>query len=127
MFIDYTATRETVGSGLDELDFDAEQINRSAVEITTESVSMSGAGREVLLDRLEHKWAVTTVPITVDDLPRWREFAASVVAGSLFTIDLFGSKATPDDPISVSYIKSSYKENRFSKLYITFSFEVIER
>ena len=127
MFIDYTATRETVGSGLDELDFDAEQIDRAAMEETTESVSMSGVGREVLFDRLEHKWAIKTVPITADDLPRWREFAASVVAGELFTIDLFGTKATPVDPISASYVKGSYKEDRFSKLYITFSFEVLER
>ena len=127
MFIDYTATRELVGSGLDEIDTDCSEANRIALEATSESVSMSGVGREVQFDRLEHKWAITTVPIAVADLPRWREFAASVVAGETFTLDVFGSKAVPDNAVSVSYIKKSFKENRFSSLYMTFSFEALER
>ena len=127
MFIDYTATRELVGSGLDEIDTDCSEANRIAIEKTSESVSISGVGREVQFDRLEHKWSITTVPIAVAELARWREFSASVVAGETFTLDVFGSKAVPDNAITVSYVKGSYKETRFSKLYVSFSFDALER
>lgn len=127
MFIDYTATRDLVGSGLDELDFDAEVINQVRDEKTYESVSLSGVGRESQLDRIDKKWTIQTVPIPVADIPRWREFASSVANGELFTIDLFGTKAAPDNPISASYVPKTFKESRSFKQYITFTFDVIER
>lgn len=127
MFIDYTATRDLVGSGLDELDFDAEVINQVRDEKTSESVSLSGAVREYQFDRIDKKWTIQTVPISIADIPRWREFASSVANGELFTIDLFGTKAAPDNPISASYVKGTFKESRAYKQYITFAFDVLER
>lgn len=126
MFIDYTATRETVGSGDDEIETSG-TATRVPLEETSESVSMSGVGREYQLDRLEHKWSIQTIPVPLADLPRWREFAASVVAGELFTIDIWGTKASPDDPISVSYIKGTFRETRLFHTHMQFSFEVLER
>lgn len=127
MFIDYTATRELVGSGLDEIEVDPERTNRNSNTVARESVSMSGAVRESILDRIEYKWSVATVPVPLADLARWREFASSVANGELFTIDLDGTKAVPVNPISVSLVKNSFKENRFSHLYMSFSFDVLER
>lgn len=126
MFIDYTATRELVGSGADNIDCDAQRANRSIKKFGGESVSLDGTTRHSVLHRLENTWDIETVPITVADLPRWREFAASVANGETFTIDIFGTSASPDDPITVTMQENSFKENRFSKLYMTFSFIVIE-
>ena len=127
MFIDYTATRELVGSGADEIDTDAGQIDRSQKRFGSESVSLSGVGREYQLDRLEFTWTVTTIPVPVTDLPRWREFAASVANGETFSFDPYGSKASPDNVLTVSLVDGSYQENRFSSTYMQISFAAIER
>lgn len=128
MFIDYTATRELVGSGLDEIECDfSVGGDRVQKRIGGESTSMSGVGREFQLERLEYTWTFSTVPIAIADLPRWREFAASVANGETFTIDIDGTKAAPDNPITVSMKDGSYKENRAYKGYLIFSFTVLER
>lgn len=127
MYIDYTATRELVGSGLAELETDIERGDRTMDESIEESVSLSGVGRETQLDRYEYKLSIKTVPVPVADLARWREFQASVLAGETFSLDLWGTKAVPDSVITVSMVKGSFKETRHSPLYYQFDFQVLER
>lgn len=127
MFIQYTATRQLVGSGSAEIETDTQAQERLQIEESEESVSMSGVGRESQLDRLDFEWQFTTIPVPEADLPRWREFAASVANGETFTIDIDGTQAAPVSVISASYVKGSYRENRFSKAYLTISFRILER
>lgn len=127
MFIDYTATRELVGSGLDEIDSDNSAANRRLDIKSSESISMSGVGRETQLDRIDRIWSVTSIPSPEADWARWREFGSSTAAGETFSIDLFGTKASPDNVMTVSVVKGTFKESRIAKQYIVFSFDVVER
>lgn len=127
MYIDYTATRELVGSGLDELETGIELGDRSTTEKTSESVSLSGAGRESQLDRYEFTYSIKTVPVPIADLARWREFHASVLNGETFSLDLWGTKAAPDSVMTASYVPNTFKETRLSNLYYQFSFKVLQR
>lgn len=127
MFIDYTATRELVGSGLDEIEASASIENPDMRSEGADFSSMSGVNRESTLHRLEFVIAVTTVPITTATKDRWREFAASVGNGETFTFDAYGTKAAPDNPITVSMVRNSYKQQRLGGQYVQYSFEVLER
>jgi hypothetical protein len=132
MYIDYTATRELYGSGQDELEFDIQTGKRKPIEDATESASMSKVNRETQFNSLEHKWLIRTVPQLransgVADLPRFREFAASVAGGETFTFDVWGTEASPDNAITGSYIKGSYDEVRVGPNHYQFAFEILER
>lgn len=127
MFIEYTATRELVGSGDAEIEVAVSNINRMMQVEGSESVSISGESRESQLDRLEFRWPIVTVPVHIDNLPRWREFAASVANGETFTFDAHGTEASADNPITASMIRGSFKESRIGGPYVQFSFEVLER
>lgn len=131
MFLDYTATRELVGSGLDEIETSAAPIDRMPIVDQTTSVSMSKKGREAQFNSLEHKWIITTIPFEVEnagvaDLSRWREWQGSTANDEPFTFDAFGTKVAPDDAIQCVQVKNSYRENRTSKKMMTISFEVLE-
>lgn len=131
MFLDYTASRELVGSGDDEIETSAAPIDRSPMVDQTTSVSMSKVGRESQFNALEHKWIITTIPFEVEnggvaDLARWREWQASTANDEPFTFDAFGTKAVPDDAIQVVQVKNTYREIRSSKKMMTIAFEVLE-
>jgi hypothetical protein len=131
MFLDYVATRELVGSGNEEIETSASMIDRIPIVDQSTSVSMSKVGRESQFNSLEHKWSITTIPFLVEnggvaDLARWREFQGSSANDEPFTFDAFGTKASPDNAISAVLVKSTYRENRTSNLYMTISFEVLE-
>lgn len=131
MFLDYTATRELVGSGDAEIETSAAPIDRMPVVDQTTSVSLSKKGRESQFNSLEHKWIITTIPFEVEnggvaDLERWREWQGSTANDEPFTFDAFGTKASPDDPIQVIQVKNSYREQRSSKKMMTIAFSVLE-
>lgn len=131
MFLDYVASRELVGSGLDEIETSAAPIDRMPIVDQTTSVSMSKKTRESQFNSLEHKWMIVTIPFEVEnggvaDLARWREWAASTANDEPFTFDAFGTKAAPDDAIQVIQIKGSYREQRSSKKMMTIAFSVLE-
>ena len=131
MFLDYTATRELVGSGLDEIETSAAPIDRMPVVDQTSSVSMSKKSRESQFNSLEHKWIITTIPFEVEnggvaDLARWREWQGSTANDEPFTFDAFGTKASPDNAIQCVQVKNTYRENRSSKKMMTISFQVLE-
>lgn len=131
MFLDYTATRALVGSGLDEIETSAAPIDRSPIVDQTASVSMSKKARESQFNSLEHKWIITTIPFEVDnggvnDLARWREWQESTANDEPFTFDPWGTKAAPDDPFSAVQVKNTYRENRTSKKMMTISIQILE-
>lgn len=127
MFIDYTATRNLVGSGLDELEAKIEPAKRRIKTTSAESVSDSGVEREVQLSRYDVQWFIKTNPVPIANDDRWREFWESVLAGETFTIDINGTKASPDDPITASMLKDSFDAVRRSPGYWQYSFTIVER
>ena len=128
MFIDYTATREVIGSGLDEIECAAEIIDRPLVVEGDEAVSLSGVGREYTLDRVDYEWTMQTVPLLITSFEaRFREFASSVANGEQFLFDPLGSKAVPNTVYTVSLIRNSYREIRDSSKYKRFAFRVVQR
>lgn len=127
MFIDYTATRELVGSGDDKLETGIRQPKRVPAVESTESAGMSGVNRETQLNRYEFHWRIVTVPVPIANLTRWQEFYGSVLAGETFSIDIFGTEAAPDNVETASLVKGTWDEVRLSPLYYQFSFEVLIR
>lgn len=127
MFIDYTATRNLVGSGLAELETKIEPKRRKLKVESTESVGMSGVNREVQMDRYDVEWMVKTVHVPIATEARWLEFAESVLAGETFTIDLDGTKAVPVDPITASMVKGTFDRVRVGPGHFKYSFSIVER
>lgn len=127
MFIDYTATRNLVGSGLDELETKVEPAKREIKTKSTESVSDDGVNREVLLSRYDIEWPIKTVPVPIADHPRWQEFEESTIAGETFSIDINGTKAAPDNVITASVVKDSFDAVRLSPTYWQYTFRIVER
>lgn len=130
MFIEYTATRETIG-GLAELEIGANPIDRIQKVDQETSVSMSKVGREAQLNAIEYAWQIVTIPFLVDnaginDLARWREWAASTANDEPFDFDAWGTKASPNDVIQCVQVKGSFREVRFSKLYMQIQLEILE-
>lgn len=127
MFIDYTATRELVGSGADKLETKIRPPKRLTDIEKDGSVSLSGVGRETQLHRYEFRWQIKTVPVPIANLPRWREFHGSTLADETFSIDIFGTEASPDNVITASVVDGTWVETRLSPIYYQFEFEIIER
>jgi len=127
MYIDYTETRNLVGSGVSELDFKAEPSRRKVNTVSAESVSDSGVNREVQLSRYDIEWSVKTVPLPDSNNDRWLEFEESVLAGETFTCDIHGTKAAPDNAVTMSMKKNSFVATRLSPAWWSYSFTVIDR
>jgi len=127
MFIDYTATREPDGSGDSHIDHGIQPPKRVPQVESDESDSMSGVSRETQLHRYQFEWAITSLPVPTADIGRWREFFGSVLARETFTIDIFGTQASPDNPITASLVKGTWNETRIGPGYYRYSFRVLER
>lgn len=94
--------------------------------IRTQSISLSGK-RETIFHRRTVGYAVRTGVIDGDlAFGQWREFFASVMGGEAFTIDLYGSIASPVDPVT-AYLDGDPVYQRienFSKYFINFNIEL---
>ena len=73
---------------------------------------MGGGAPEVLLHRRETLIQITTGYISEAQIAQWREFLASVEGGETFTLDLLGTVAAPDDPVSAMLASEEYTEMR---------------
>lgn len=72
-------------------------------------------------------YSLTTVPVTGTNLLWLREFWKSILGGEVFEIDLYGTIALPDNPISVKLVPGSGREFEFrsgTTSYIGRSFAV---
>lgn len=82
------------------IEFDAQTLQRSQKRQNHTRTAMNGR-TETLRLRKDVTWDVTTVFIEYVDLPEWYEFLDSVDAGETFTLDPYGTVATPDNPLTV--------------------------
>jgi len=89
---------------------------------------MGGGAPEVLLHRRETLIQITTGYISEAQIAQWREFLASVEGGETFTLDLLGTVAAPDDPVSAMLASEEYTETRVgdsSSYQISFSVRLL--
>lgn len=98
--------------------------NRSTKRRQNTVVSLSGR-RVTTLHHIKSSYTVETVPENdATSLANMREFLTSVVAGEEFTIDVFGSVATPDNPRSF-VLTGDFSETLVDPTgFYTFSFSV---
>ena len=82
------------------IEFDAQVLQRSQKRQNHQRTAMGGR-TETLRVRKEIYWDVPTDFILQADLPEWYEFLDSVDAGETFTLDPYGTVASPDDPLTV--------------------------
>jgi hypothetical protein len=73
---------------------------------------IGGGAPEVLLHRTEVTHKFLTDILTEGELAQWREFLASVAAGEIFTIDRYGTIASPVEPKQAMLDDDSYDEQR---------------
>lgn len=114
-------------SALTEYSFDVSLsgFNRSSTRVHDEHASLSGV-RVTNYHRTDHTYAITTQQTTsVTNIEQMREFLTSVSAGEEFTLDPFGSVASPDSPKAVK-IKGNYSEQMSQGGFVSFSFEVVQ-
>lgn len=127
MYINWTPTRALVGAGSDgKIEISLQRFDREMKTIAKESRALDGT-TETTLHRIDFTSPVQTVPTSDAALKaKFREFASSVAAGETFTFDALGTEASPDNAINVAMVMGTYKENRESVLYFSYSFKVRE-
>jgi len=98
------------------LEFNAER-NDPSSKITRHShVPLGGGVGETLFVRNEHYIEFVTSFIDEDDIPQWKEFIASVAARETFTLDLYGTLAVPDEPLTVVLESEEHRPARVGTL-----------
>lgn len=112
-------------SGSIDLDVEATVMNQSFVEKTNESLSLDGT-QETIFHREDKIWSYTSNFVTRENLTDeyWYEFLASINAGETFTLDPYGTVASPDNPINVKLVKGSrsiVREGLNNLLKVSFS------
>lgn len=123
MFISYTPTRD-IDSGAGEIELsDIAKFDRTIIPESFEEKSQSGK-QETTLNRIEYEYDCQTDLVASAGLAKWREFAASVIAGETFSFDAFGTQSSPDDVLSVRMVKKSFKETRSGTSLFRFSFRL---
>lgn len=103
--ITYTAKRSLISGHTVDTSYNLET---SAVDVTpshapdtaAKNVTLDGT-TEVILNRIDKTYQVTTGWIASASLDSWWEFFDSVGAAEAFTFDAFGTIASPDNPLSV--------------------------
>jgi len=113
-------------SELTEYSFDVpiESFQKSIKREQSTVSSLSGK-RFTSLMRLDVFYSAKTVPTddqsTIDNM---REFLSSVAAGETFTIDLFGSVSTPDNPVTFKLDGDTGED--LNIISYSFSFKVVK-
>lgn len=129
MNIIYTAKRNLIsGHSADteyEFDVNVSGYDRTSKPNSETSVSIDQSAVQTLLHGIEESYAIRTIPLpdTSTKALQMREFLDSVVSGEDFTVDLYGTVSTIDDPIIVT-LSGDYTESRVSMHNIIFSFSV---
>lgn len=90
--------------------------------------SLSGKREVVKQSREDDEWVITTTKILKADEPQWQEFFYSVIDGTPFSVDLYGTIAVPDNVQSMVMISKDYtlKRNRTSDFFsLTFTVRLV--
>ncbi len=135
MHINYTALRALLSTHTAtttyDLDFNPERATQGRMMEGTELRSIGGA-TDVTVLRTEVKYRISTLPLLVDDLTEniagygwWQEFLASTDRREEFTFDLWGTSASPDNPILVRRDgPASHTTSQRDSAYVTVSFMI---
>ncbi len=98
-----------------DIEFSARQLERS-VRVDRKVQTALGGQRETLLNRRDVFWDIGTRIIDESELAQWREFLASVEGGETFTLDPYGTIASPDNPVACVLDRPDYSERRVSSV-----------
>lgn len=123
MFIQYTPTRGLIGGSDGKLEADLQTYDRVPLIDAKQHKAMSGKSVTVLRGTRQ-EYSLRTCPIDEAEEEKWEEFQLSVSAGEPFTIDITGTEASPDNPVTAKLEARSFKASRFQHKYRTFSFKV---
>jgi hypothetical protein len=109
------------------LESNFERGERSVKLVRSRQQPLGGGAPEVLLHRSEVVHKFQTDILIETELPQWREFLGSVAAGELFTIDRYGTIASPVEPKQAVLDDDDYEEQRLGgQLYrIAFSARIL--
>jgi len=106
------------------MDFTMSRADRRHNVYNRQSESLNGT-RETLRYYGSEFYDITVNEIEHADLPLWREFIESVDGGETFTIDIYGTEASPDNPVTATLESNYYAEQRIqTTLYYNISFRV---
>lgn len=128
--ITYTAKRNVDGSRTSGIvysfDVNLNQYTRQVDRHADTMVSLSGT-RITTFHRIDENYNVSTVPINDSTLlTQMREFLDSVAGGETFTLDAFGSVASPDN--AITFVLENYTETLVDLSgFYSFSFKVIKQ
>ena len=104
------------GQSYDIDNFLVERADRNVKVVKNVQRALSGGQPEVLTHRRDVTFDITTGLILEADIKKWREFLASVEGGESFTLDRYGTVASPSEPLLVYLEDDSYSEVRDSNL-----------
>ena len=120
--VSYVAKRSLQGGvSVDDnidLDFNASVIDRSTKPIRSEQISIGGV-QETLRDRTDILFTIKTSPVLEADFDDFRQWFDSVDGGEQFTLDPYGTIASPVDAQICVLTSKGYKEKRVSQRYIS--------
>ncbi|MEW5251788.1 hypothetical protein [Microbulbifer discodermiae] len=123
--ITYTATRELVSSSPQLIITDLVKCGRVQRSEGREHTALGGYTESVLF-RIDSEWHITAKAFAPDQLPYWREFAASCGNGELFTLDLSDIAGGSSGPFGARLKRNSYKESRYEHFWFQASFIAVE-
>ena len=129
MFIEYTAKRSlrtgTTVNTTQSFEIDIQGDDRKPVVESKTVKSLSG-NQQTVFHRMEVTRAITLIPTKVEAVQdQIVEFLDSVVDGSSFSIDIYGTQASPDNPQTAVLSPLSYSAPaRIQRLFLQFSFSI---
>lgn len=106
-----------------DLDFMLEAHQREAKPVAKTQVALGGAS-ETRRDRTDVFHSVTTSPVLEAAFDDFRQFLDSVDGGEPFTLDPYGTLASPVQPLTVERSDRGYKERRIQHRYLSATFTV---
>ena len=130
MFIEYTA-RRSLRPGINPgdlltLEIAIKQQDRKSKSQHKTQTALSGQ-QQTVFHRLDIEHALQTIPIDDSALQtQMVEFLESVQAGESYTIDLYGTEATPSDPFSAVLSTGSYTASRIENVFMQYKFTARE-
>ena len=112
--VNYQAKRSITGGHVLNTNYDLDIILEQAddsVAVTSSEIKSLGGNQETVLQNIDFHWQISIGSITSVNKPAVREFLNSVQGGEVFTLDVYGSVAVPDAPVSV-VAKPGYQFSR---------------
>lgn len=125
--VSYVALRSLQGgvSVDDDIDFDFEvaKADRKTKTDRKDHIALGGAQASIK-NRTDEQYMIGTIPVLEADFPDFRQFLDSVDAGEQFTLDPYGTLASPVLALNCVMVSKGYKEKRISERWLSTSFEV---